>query len=71
MGYKSTHNNLTAVLFKAQSCPYLVAKIHCAGGDYCPFPEGGERLCCFYCGKLDSCPDKTGICVRLKDEEDL
>ena len=69
MGYGSAQELLTGVLLKAKSCPFLAANIHCAGGDYCPFPEGQDKICCFFCSKLAACPDKTGICVRLKEVE--
>jgi len=68
MGYDSHHTQVLGMLYRAESCPFLVAGVHCAGGDYCPFPGGRERLCCFWCGKLVNCPDTTGICVRLKEK---
>lgn len=68
MSYSFTDDRISAMLFRSHSCPFLIAGVHCAGGDYCPYPEGEERLCCFYCGKLDNCPDKTGICIRLKED---
>ncbi|MCE5249857.1 hypothetical protein LLG96_06515 [bacterium] len=69
MAYDSVHKRLTKVLYKASSCPFLFAEVHCAGGDYCPFPEGKDKLCCFFCARFDICPDKTGVCTRLQDKK--
>lgn len=66
MAYNSVNERLTGMLYKAHSCPYLFGGTRCAGGDYCPFPEGDEVLCCFFCSHLDACPDPTGICKRLE-----
>jgi hypothetical protein len=68
MRTSTPYNYVIGMLSRAHSCPFLVGGLHCAGGDYCPFPEGEERLCCFFCGRLLDCPDATGICVRLVEK---
>ena len=55
----------TRMLYLAYACPYRFAEGHCAGGDYCSFPAGLERRCCFYCPEFESCPDSAGICQRF------
>lgn len=67
MPYKSA-SPITKKMFLAHSCPYLKNDYLCAGGDYCPFPPGKAKLCCFYCPLFDKCPDRTGICERLKEK---
>ena len=54
------------MFYLAHSCPYLFFENRCAGGDYCPFPPGKDKLCCFFCPWFDSCPDKTGVCQRFQ-----
>jgi hypothetical protein len=66
MPYHSKNPRLMRLFLRAHSCPWLILGEHCAGGDYCPFPPGSERLCCFFCPRLDGCPDNTGICERLE-----
>jgi len=66
MSYSSAIPELTEAMYKAYSCPYLIMGIHCAGGDYCPFLYGKMKLCCFYCPRFHDCPDRTGVCERLK-----
>jgi hypothetical protein len=65
MPYFSAYPRLTGLLLRAHSCPFLFPVERCAGGDYCPFPPGRDRICCFFCQRLDDCPDKTGVCGRL------
>jgi hypothetical protein len=67
MSYSSHNPSLTRALYRAHSCPFLVPDGRCAGGDYCDFPPGHDRLCCIRCPRVDSCPDSTGICIRLKE----
>lgn len=58
----------TRTLYRAFSCPFRFGWNHCAGGDYCPFPSGHDRLCCFFCPSFESCPDPEGVCQHFKDE---
>ena len=67
MSYKPV-SQTTKKFYLAHSCPYLFQDRHCAGGDYCPYPPGKEKLCCFFCPRFDTCPDKTGVCVRFKEK---
>ena len=67
MKHPPEHDKTVELIYRANSCPYLFHGDRCAGGNYCHFPEGDNRLCCFFCGRFGSCPDREGICVRLKD----
>lgn len=51
----------------AFSCPFRFSVTHCGGGDYCDFPEGRDRLCCFYCPRFESCPDPDGVCQHFME----
>lgn len=66
MSYKPGSQTIK-ILYLAHSCPYLFHNKYCAGGDYCPFPPGKEKLCCFFCPMFATCPDKTGVCARFKE----
>ena len=65
MPYESAHYRFTRALYRAHSCPWLFQDSRCGGGDYCPFPPGESRTCCFFCPFFDSCPDRSGVCMRF------
>lgn len=67
MPYMSGDSKFTRALFVAKTCPYLVFEVHCAGGDYCRFPSGRKKHCCFFCNHFYSCPDKTGVCTHFQN----
>jgi len=67
MGYKSLEPKLTRAIFDTFSCPFLVMEQRCAGGDYCPYQPGRDKLCCFFCPRFDDCPDTTGVCTRFTE----
>lgn len=54
MAYRSV-SRATRMLYRAFSCSFRFGWNHCAGGDYCPFPPGRDRLCCFFCPSFESC----------------
>lgn len=65
MPYRSV-SKITKLFYHAHSCTFIHSGWHCAGGDYCPFPPGLDKMCCFVCPLFDKCPDKTGVCERFK-----